>query len=504
MLDKVTQTDPGEDQTPIIPAPSKKAGTKARVNLWAALRPFLQIILMIAIIAASAIGAWQMIKNKPAPKKRPAFKTVYTVDTIVAQTSDNQPSFISYGETVAARTVDLRSLVSGEIVSINPNLRNGARVEQGAVLVSIDPFNFEGALSEARANLAEAEAGISEIRARISLERAKLDSAREQLLLAEADLERAEKLKASGSSTQQQLDNRRLIVSQRKQAITLSEGNIAVESARLEQRTAALDRLRWRVKQADKNLQSTELVAPFTGIVKLSNAEIGRMVNANDVAVSLYEEGSLEVRFTLSDAQFGRVSSDSDGVIGRKVDVAWSVGGQSAQWEGEIDRLGAEITSNRGGIEVYAKLKPGVGGQALRPGAFVEVRIPDTKYPDSFSVPDTALYGGDTIYVVVDGKLAERKVDVSAFDGETAIITGGIQAGDQILVTRISEVSAGLRVRREETATGSEWQTSSANQPDRAEMKAILEKAGISLEDFRALSSEEKRNLVAKHRNAAN
>ncbi|MEM8748703.1 MAG: efflux RND transporter periplasmic adaptor subunit [Pseudomonadota bacterium] len=409
----------------------------------------LQAGLMIAVLAASYFIAQRMIASKPEPRSRPPFKTVYTVETATAVAADNQPVFVSYGQTVAERTVDLRALVSGEIVEVNPNLRGGARVEKGDPLLKIDRFAFEGALSEAKANLAEAQARITENEAQIELEQGRLVSAQEQLEFAQADLERAESLFRSRSTTQQQVEARKIVLSQRRQTVSVTQDTIRVQQAKLEQLRASIDRLQWRVNQAQRNLDSTVLVAPFNGIVRVSNAELGRLVTANDVVVSLYKADGLEAKFTLTDTQFGRLQSQQGGLIDRPVTVAWSIGGKEFLFDGSIARIGADITSNRGGVEVIAAIEQAENSMALRPGAFVEVRVPDVVFADSFRIPDTALYNNDTVYVAVDGKLVERKVEIAAFENENVIISSGLEPGDEVLTTRITEVSEGLSVRRE-------------------------------------------------------
>ena len=404
---------------------------------------------MIAILFGSYLVAKRMIAAKPEPRKRPAFQTVYTVDTVKTISKDHQPVFTAYGQTIAARSVELRALVSGEIVSVNPNLRAGAQVEKGQTLVAIDQFDYRGAVSEAKANLEEARARVTENSAQIKLERGNLGSAQEQLEFAKADLARAESLRQRNTVTQQQLEARKLIVSQREQTFATSQNMISVQEARMLQMRASLDRLQWRVQQAERNLASTVLVAPFSGIVRSSTAEIGRAITANDVVVSMYEAGSLEVTFTLNDAQYGRLQTSTTGLIGRKAELIWIVGSKEHKFHALIDRVGAEITSNRGGVEVIARLEGVTNGVTLRPGAFVEVRVPDITFENAISIPDTAIYGTDIVYTVVGGKLVENKVTIAAFDGEQVLITAGLKAGDEVLTTRITEVSAGLNVRRE-------------------------------------------------------
>ncbi len=480
----------------------------------------LQAALMIAILLGSFMLAKKMIDDKPEPRKRRAFKTVYTVQTVTAAQADYQPTITSYGQIVAARSVDLRSLVSGEIIKVNPKLRAGAKVAKGETLVEIDEFNYRGALAEAEANLVEAKARITENEAQISLEQGKFAAAQEQLQLATADLKRIESLKQRQAATQQQLEIRKLVVSQRKQTAAVAKDTIEVQKAKIEQLRASLLRLQWRVDQARRNLDSTALTAPFDGIVRSSTAEVGRALTANDVVVSMYEADTMEVRFTLTDGQFGGLQSEQSGIVGRKVQVIWSVGGKRWEYPATIDRVGAEITSTRGGVELFALIQNTPDSVAIRPGAFVEVAVPDRVFTDTIIVPDTSVYGTDTVYTVVDGKLVENRVSIAGFEGENALISSGLKVKDEILVTRITEVSAGLNVRREgETpqrgngsgsGSGKGAQNGAPAQPAGArrgppspeEIAKIAKANAISIEEFQALPRPEKRKLIGAHRSS--
>lgn len=446
MLDKTKDMDPAflpQEAEKTVPAIKK---TSALRKIFKGL---LQIILMVAILAGSVFVMNRLITSKPAPKARHAFKTVYTIKTTLVKRLSHQPQFISYGQIEAARKVDLRSLVSGEVISISSKLRVGAKVSVGEALVEINRFNYRGALQEAQANLKETQARLAEYKARIVSEKSKRESADDQLKIAERDLDRAKSLVKKGAMTAQQVEVRTLVYSQRRQALNLSENMVKIEQARLEQQQAAAERLQWRVAQAEKNLQNTVLKAPFTGIVRSSSVDVGKLVSANDVVVTLYEPQKLEAKFTLTDAQFGRLQNDDDGLIDRKVGISWSTGGQPQNYIGTISRIGADINSNRGGVEVFATLQNLGTRFNIRPGAFVEITVPDKTFKDTVQLPEQSIYNSQHVYVVEDGKLHKRTIEIAAYDGESVLIASGLKSGEKVLATRIAEVGEGLRVREE-------------------------------------------------------
>ncbi len=448
MLQKTDAIQP-DFETTTAEAPAKRGAFYWLVKF---LRIFSQFILMAAILYGGYFFMNRMIEAKEVPSKRPPFKTVYTVDTVVAKSGNYQPSMVVYGEVQAAKTVDLRSLVGGQIVNVSPNLLVGGRVEKGEVLFEVDKFNFETAMSGAKSTVIETRARVSENEALIAVEEARINSLREQLKLAQSDLKRIKQLKNRGSATERAVEERELIVSQRAQALEQSQLNLIVQKSRVEQLKAVLARAERGVVEAERNLQDTSLLAPMTGVIRENNAAVGRLISVNDMVVSMYRDDKLDVRFTLTDQRFGRIQSDKQGVIGREVEIIWVVGGEEFRYRATIERISAQITSDRGGVEVIASITDNIENNALRPGAFVEVIVPDKSFEGNYRIPETALYNNDTVYVSIDGELAARNVKVLARDGDAIIVDGAIKDGDIILVTRIAEISEGLKVRPPETA----------------------------------------------------
>ena len=399
---------PGDHGVPHREASLRLSDQPAHPVVLILARGLLQTVLVFAVLAGAIWGMVWLVDSSAERPPRPARERVYTVVTTPVQKADHQPQFLVYGTTIAGRTIELRALVAGEIVAVHPDLRVGRTVEKDAVLVRIDAFAYEGAVTEARANLREAEARLSESEARIASEQSALERTGEQLVLAERDLQRSRQLLGSGSGTKKTVEDREMTLSKSAQAVELRQANLAIEQARAEQQRAAITRLQWKLAEAERDLADTALKAPFAGVVQSENAGAGRNVGANDVLVTLYDETAIEVRFVVSDSQFGRLANDPDGVTGRPVAIAWSVGDVPILYDGVIDRIGAVIRSERGGVELYAKIGARQGAGALRPGAFVEVRVPDQTYSQTVRLPETAVYGGAYVYVIEEGRMRRR------------------------------------------------------------------------------------------------
>ncbi|MEC9367643.1 MAG: efflux RND transporter periplasmic adaptor subunit, partial [Pseudomonadota bacterium] len=436
-----------------VPSPDvgDEGGWRARAgDGYARARSFLRLAgkaVIPAFILLLALATYSGLKaTKPEVPQRPKRATTLTVRTEPVKFADHQPTLTLYGQTVAGRRVELRSLVAGEVIETGAALREGGVVAKDEVLLRIDPFRFQGALDEARAGLAEARAKLAEIDATIANEELALTRAREQLAIAERDLERAVPLVSKGTVSEKAADDRRMIVSERRQGMELRRSNLDVQKARADQQRALIAQFDWRVRQAERNLRDTVLHAPYDAYVTQVSAQVGKILGVNDPVASLLDRNWIDVRFTLSDQEYGRIAASGDTVVGRRVEVVWRVGDKPLVYPGRIERVAAEISAASGGVEVHARLDDPSKPIPIRAGAFVEVTMPDRNFSGVAKLPQTALYGGDRVYVMgVEGKPDERKVELVGASGDSVLLRGSIAAGEKVIVTRIPNAGDGVR-----------------------------------------------------------
>jgi RND family efflux transporter MFP subunit len=407
----------------------------------------LKALLPLAVIVAGVGGFVWLAETRPTLEPTVAVERVWPVEAAAVRLADHQPTLALYGEVVAGRAADARAAVAGEVVEVGPVFRDGALAEAGDLLVAIDPADYESALAESRAQLREAEARLAELRARRDLEAAALERDRDILALAERDMERRRRLADRGTISTQALDTAEQEVLRVRQTVAMRENTLDAEAARIAQQQAAIERLEAQVARAGRDLARSRITAPFTGLVSDTDVELGERVNVGERVAGLIDPARLEARFQLSEAQYGRLLACADGLTGRPVTVLWEVGATRLEFPATVDRIDAEIRMDTGGVAVFATLDGLSTGTALRPGAFVAVRLPGCGYRAVARVPATAVHDGDRVYVVdADDRLSERTVEVAGADGETLLIADGLAEGDRVVTTRFSEIEPGARV----------------------------------------------------------
>lgn len=368
--------------------------------------------LPLLILGITAVLLVVLVLTRPALEPVAQPERVWPVEVVELHRQSLTPELSLFGQVVAGRQSELRALVAGPIVAVGTNFREGGRVAAGELLVQVDPFDYETAVREARALLRDAEAAL-----------------RQQ----ERDLDRIRELFREDNVSQRDLDTAEY---------TLEQRSVQVEQRRLE------------LERAERNLRDTRLTAPYAGVVGNISADLGKQIGINDKVADLVDTGRLEVRFSLSNAQYGRLTTGEERLPGRAVTVVWTVGERQERFPATVERVGSSITSTTGGVDVYAALAESGPDMPLRPGAFVSVLVPDRRYDDVFVAPEAALYGEDTVYVVAEAegveRLAVRRIEVLGHSGNRVIFRSagesGIDDGDRVVVTQLREAGAGVKV----------------------------------------------------------
>ncbi len=410
------------------------------------MRKLLPILLPVVFLATGIAAAAYLVRTQPTLEPVALTERVWPVDTVTVRLADVQPQIQSFGKIYAAREIQLRALVPGLAVEVHPDLVEGGVIRRGETVLAIDEFEYRSDLADAEARLAEARARLAEREARRAALIEALKRDRAIMAVLARDLQRAEQLSARGNISDQALDRKRLELSRQDLAVVLRRDGIATEAARIEQERAGLKRLGVAVERARYHLERTRLRAPFDGIVRDAAVRAGQRLGVNDRIASMIDAGRLEARFHISDTQYGRLDGGGAELAGRKVRVIWRAGQREVVLDATVERIGARIEAASGGVELFARIANGEAAGSLRPGAFIEVLIPDRLYAGVARVPETVLRTDDTVYAVEDGRLVERRVTLVGRVGNDVLLRGDIADGMRLATAGSAAFAPGLRV----------------------------------------------------------
>ena len=415
---------------------------KIRINSF-----FLKLILPLLFIGLGFIGFNYFVKTKSVEVPKEIVERSWNVSVVEADPAEVTSEINLYGELVSARSVDLRSLVGGEIIEVSDNLKEGARVTAGSVLVEVDPFDYDAIVREREAAILEAKSRLAELEAAKRSDQLSLEQDIKILELEQRSLQRAEQLRKKGNISDKALDDAKTSISRQRQQVDQRRAQVDIQGARIGQQIAAVERQQVALERAQRDLQNVSLVAPFTGYLQNVSVELGKKIDAKDLVAKLIDDTRIEVKFHLSNTQYGNLLGSETGLIGRPVQILWKAGERAFEFSGVIKRIGSSIQSNTGGVEIYALLNSTPNLAKVRVGAFVEISMSGAMYKNALRIPDYALYDGDIVYKVQDGRLAPVEVVVLQNEGTSLIVRAdGLKRGDKILTTRFAEVGPGIKV----------------------------------------------------------
>ncbi|MEN0072966.1 MAG: HlyD family secretion protein [Paracraurococcus sp.] len=190
--------------------------------------------------------------------------------------------------------------VSGPVAQLLVD--DNQQVEAGALLVQIDPRNFEVALANAEARRGSAAAQIAEAEAQVSVRRAAIGQARANQIIAEADRENTETTLRRFRSvdpravTRQQTDDAeasarsaRARVEAAKQEVSAAAAQAAAAEAQRRAAEAALREAEAAVSNAQLQLSYTRITAPVAGRIANRGVEAGNYVTPGQALLSIVE-----------------------------------------------------------------------------------------------------------------------------------------------------------------------------------------------------------------------
>lgn len=363
-----------------------------------------------------------LVASKPATKPVENRETVWSVAGKAVRFGIYEPRITAFGELRARREVQLRAQVGGEVLVTESGFEDGARVAKGDILLRLDPFNYQNRLDDAKAQLKGAKALLTERRAATKL--------------AKQDLQRAEELFKKGTVSQKTLDDRKT--------------DFTIKAARRDQQQSVVERQNVAVKRAQRDLEHTRIVAPFDGHIANVTARAGRVVNPNEPLAVLLDAAHFDVVFNLSDAEYGRFLARNSDVIGRVLQVQWAVGAQTMRLEAVIERVGAQISQSTRGVDIFARVISEIPAN-LRGGAFVDIVLNAQPLPDVMVIPKDAVYSGNRVFAVENGRMVERTLVAPIDLGRHVAVRDGLSEGEIIVLTRFNEAAPGVAVKLVET-----------------------------------------------------
>lgn len=365
------------------------------------------------------VGLAMFIKMNPpeTPQREPFSGPQMVVETTTVENRNYQVRLQSYG-TVQPRTRSmLVAQVSGQIISVNENVRDGGFFEKGDVLGQIDQRDYEADVRISEASLADARQALAEAEARTN-------QAREDW----------ERLGNSGDAPE----------------LVLRMPQLEAAKARIKSAESALSK-------AALDLERTQIVAPFAGRVLRKLVDVGQVVSGNTQLVEIYATDVVEIRLPLRNRDLGFIDlpesfrfSESREIGDINVTIHSDLIGNES-WNAKLIRTEGAIDETARQLHVIAQIDDPFGKQSegrspLKIGQYVTAEIPGIQLNNALVISNNTIYQGSYVYVVEDGILRRKDIVIAWQNDDDAVIEDGLTHGDQLVVTPLGQVTSGIRV----------------------------------------------------------
>ena len=410
--------------------------------------PAVALLLAAVSLFASACGKSNAESNNKQAAANATPEAVQ-VSTAAALTRELPRYVEATGSLAADEQTDVAPAVAGRVVAVGVDL--GSYVGRGAMLVRLDDADARLRLTQLQAQAQQAQSGVRQAEARIGLRPgqafdpnrvAEVGASRVALELADKQLRRFERLIESGdvsrASFDQQKAQRDGLQQQYEAAVQAARQNYAgVATAR-----AAANAAEAGVAQARKAVSDVVVYAPISGYVAERPADLGEYVSTSSKVATIVRTNPLRLRIDIPEQLIGVVSA------GQGVSVTTSAYADRA-FAGRIARISPNITAASRTLTVEAEIDNGQG--LLKPGQFATVRITQAKGDAAVLIPSRAVrteQDVSRVYVVRDGRVQERVVQLGQVEGELVEVKTGISADELVATSNVETLKDGVAVRQ--------------------------------------------------------
>ena len=374
-------------------------------------------IWLLPLLAAAAVAAWFAV-----PRAVP----VKVVSVVTSTPSQQYAELTASGYVVAQRRAAVASKATGRLVWLG--VREGSVVRQDEVIARIDASDVQAQVAAAQAAIAQAQANVQQ--------------AQVELANARAELGRAQELVGRGFISPQAADTARARVGKAEAGLALSRASVAQARASL------------RVQQVAQ--ESTEIRAPFDGVVLIKNANVGDMItpfsqaaNSQGAVVTMADMGTLEVEADVSESNVAKVRPDQPVEIVLDAIPDTRFRGTVGRIVPTVDRAKATVMTKIRFERLDARVLPEMSAKVT----FLSKPATEADQKPVLAVnPRTVVErdGARVVLRVVDRSvtltLEQVPVSTGRSLGDVVEVSGALKSGDRLVLEPAERLGAGQKV----------------------------------------------------------
>lgn len=424
----------------------------------------LPTIAFIGLVITIAI-----IKLQPKMIHTPAERAVVMVNAITLDKYDLRPTIIGYGTVAPDLTLKAKAEVTGRVTYLHPELKKGAILSKGTLVVKIDDKDYQLALRQAKADLLSNQASLKEMQLTIENTQLDLQLAQEKLKVRQAEYKRLQKLRKSGAVSQSKLDAERQNMLAQQQEVQQLENKQTTLPSDIAVINAKIDISQAKVEQSQRDLDRTNILLPFNARVRQVDAELDQFVSAGALLfdVSGMDKVIINAQFPMS--QFRQIAKGFDKnklklgqltahenhqsvftSLGLSAEVSIA-GNKDLHWDAKVERISDNVDAQSRTIGVvvsvsgsYENIDPAVRPPLLE-GNYMEVKLQGA-ISEFLVLPRFALHQQQVYRIDAQNKLQRISLKDLQLQDELVLVNSGLAAGDKIITSDVFPAVNGMSV----------------------------------------------------------
>jgi membrane fusion protein, multidrug efflux system len=309
-------------------------------------------------------------------------RSLIPVEALVVRPQLLQDKIVTTGTLMANEEVELRSEISGRITDVS--FQEGTKVTKGQLLVKIN------------------------------------------------DRELKAQLKQNEVAEKQAIDE-----DQRGQRLLDIKGISQEEYDKIKN---ALQTVQAEKEALQSQIDETEIMAPFNGIIGLRHVSEGGYVTPDMLIATMQELDPMKVEFSVPEKYAGQIKNGTE--------IAVQVGDSPDQHKGVVYALESKIDLDTRTIKARAKIPNPDNG--LIPGSFAKVEITLSERPDAIVIPSEAVVpeiNGEKVYVCVNGKANAVAIKSGIRTEDGVEIIEGLAPSDTLIISGLLQLADGKGVQ---------------------------------------------------------
>ena len=369
------------------------------------------LIIPVFILGGFLFLAATLMATAPVLEPSSIEKLTTSVRVLNIQPKSVQLKVNSQGSVMPSTESQLIPEVSGRVAWMSPNLVAGGYFNDQDILIRVDDTDYKTKLNRAKATLNRAEA----------------------------------------EQQHNEFEYRRMLSLEKRSLVSRSQLENALRAFRVAD--ATLQDAQATFQQAEQDIARTEITAPFAGLVRSENVDIGQFVSRGNPIATIYAGDQVEVRLPIADRQLAylnipvNIRGEIPSEFQPEVKLTAQYAGQTLEWKGQIVRSEAEIDVSSRMVQLVARVESSANSVPLSVGLFVSAEIEGLAAENVVVLPREALRNDNQVLVVdEEDRLRFRKIEPLRLYQNDLLVRAGLQAGERVCISPIQTAIEGMLV----------------------------------------------------------